>query len=280
MMDWNFLLKRSNNEEKENTYNEYKKELESIKKDGEKINKRIADLKSKEKVLYRIKDRFKIIYPICISIFILLILPALYFISKFKSNVVFVIVFFAYILLTSPLIIISALSPLIKFFAFDLPKLTNEVKIYTSNKYLLALFFMENRYLFPKLMKVNDDSTFDFRKEPYIVDKSANFISVGRISISFYIKGLPNPLIFDFKKYIEHFIKEKNKNPKCDVLQFDNKYLDVGFSSENLREYKKNKLFSEFLRDIYGEANKVLIAILSFAGLVSIIFLLMFILKK
>lgn len=279
-MDWNLLLKRTNEIYKKEIKDEIIQNRLKISRRAQKLNDDIKDYRKTEPKLYRLKDRFNFVYPLSFTILFILAIPIIIGSFFLKSPLTWVILI-VYVILTLPLGLVSFLAPTVKFFSYDLGKVLDEAKIYFNNDFIVAIFFKENRVIVPILSKVDNEGVFQYRKLPYITDKSANFISVGKVVIAFYIEGLPNPLKFNFRKYIEEYIQKKKENPDLVIRDFDGQIVDVAFTSANLRDYKRAKIFEAFFTDD-AEKNaqfKLLLAIIGFAGTVSLIMFIMYILK-
>lgn len=275
---WNILLKLSNRERKEKideTINTSRKKFEEHQK---KLKEAIDTFNKSIPKLYLIKDRFYRIYPISFIVFVIWLLPIIYFALTSNKNVVNFIVLIVYFIITIPIGLISLLIPLVKFIAFDLKKKVNEVKVWASAKYVIGIFFLENRILDITLNKIDVDGMIHYRKLPYMVDKSASFLTTSKLMILFYVTNIPNPLKFNFRTYIEAYA-EKLRKPEKLILDFENKEVDVAFSSENLRDFKKANLFKNFFKDYVTEANKLVFALIGMVTVILIVFLVAYILK-
>lgn len=276
---WNILLKRTNKVERVKREEQRNDDKQKLLKRATTLKKDIKKFNKDDTIYYKIKDKFGKIYPVFFGILIIWTLPVIFLVSNLGKSAIYLIVLLIYGILTVPIALISFLVPTVKFFAFDLGKVIADVKVFASGRYMVAIFFEENRLVVPVLKKLDKDGQFNYQKKPYVSDKSASFLTTSKIILAFYVKNIPNPLKFDFRKYINMYIDAKSKDKKAKVVDFDGKVLDVAFSSENLRDYKKAKLFEEFFRDYAGEINKVLFAVIGLAGTFGIIFLIAYMLK-
>lgn len=283
-MNWNTILKLTNKELRESELKERDIKIKKFEEYRETFNKQVQEFNKSDSKFYQIKDRFGAIYKYSLTIFTIWLLPiiALFFLYLSKG-IVFLVILGVYIILTIAIGIMSLAVPVVKFLAFDMPNKIEDIKILISNKYVLAIFFTKYRTIIPIVKKIDNDGSFNYgrgdNKGTYFVDKSASFISSGKIMVLFYMENIPNPLKFDFKKYLDKFIRLKSENPKANVKDFEEETIDVSFSSQNIREFKKYKMFQEFFRDYQNDINKAIVAVLMFAGMVVVLIFIMYLFK-
>lgn len=156
-----------------------------------------------------------------------------------------------------------------------------------KNLEFLKVYFFTNTYRFEyyevTLNPEDNNKTFNHPKDTkenktlYIVDRRASkFYTEDRKPIYFYIEGIPNPLIFNFTKYLEHFIKMKRENPEALVYDDDNNLLDISFASGELQYFKDNNFLKKLLSKINPEWMKLIyilvgLCALSWVGMIIIV---------
>lgn len=127
--------------------------------------------------------------------------------------------------------------------------------------------------------KKDDNQLFYYNKLPYVVDLQAvQFFTEDKKPIYFYIENIPNPVIFDMKRYIQKFITAKRANPEANVYDDNKNLLDLSFASGSLEMYKNNNFLKKLLAPMTPEQAKIIYALIGIVGLafVTIIVLTLF----
>lgn len=178
----------------------------------------------------------------------------LYFLIKILIAVLFFIYF-----------VISSIVTIIKFFFFgDFERLKGYILINSYNFVYAGFFMTQKRFMIKPYPVNNDGKTFSEGKKDYIIDKSCVWGYIKNCPILFYVPNIPNPLDFDFFKYLNNYFSrlEKGENEK-NIKE----NLDIRYSAENLRLLKNDKLMRELHRDKSEDINKMLLYMMIMAGI-------------
>lgn len=154
-------------------------------------------------------------------------------------------------------------------------------------------FFCSNhkfKYLELPLDESDNNSSFTFGKGRYVVDRKASkFFTLDKKAIYFYIEGIPNPIIFDFNKYLKLYIENKRnaaiaakagKEIPSDTFDEMGNLVDISFSSTALEYYKRDDFIKKLLSRMTPEQFKIIIALIGVLGLAFIAIILIVLFKK
>lgn len=244
---------------------ELKKELEGIKK-AWNINS--IEKEDAFKRLPKIKQRISKIYFFGTITFLCSIgLIGMMFVIH--ASIVLIIVLG---MLLFPVICFSIVINLVQLYR-DRTKLRNFLIKKLAKKYLIVNFFTDDKEFEQVAFSISGNS-FEFQKGSYLLDESCIWRDENKIPNLFYKKGIPNPLIFDFSKYIEVFSKADDKTQ---VFDDKNRILDLSYSSENLLLFKKDKIFQELHKETKGVGDFLIFIIM---GIIFLVIILALIFKK
>ena len=154
------------------------------------------------------------------------------------------------------------------FNPFGKPKSKEEsLKVYLFTK--KRRFHYEE--VFPDVKENNQIFKFkseEYKEGIYVVDiASVQFFTGDKKPIYFYIEGIPNPIRFDLKKYIERFITARRNNPDTLVYDDNKNLLDVSFSSSALEFYKNDNFLKKLQGKISPEYMKIIMFCLILVGI-------------
>lgn len=138
--------------------------------------------------------------------------------------------------------------------------------------YIEAIFFsthkrIKKRYCIPAV----DGRSFLLNGLPYMIDMSCVYTNEDNVPCLFYVIGIPNPLNFDFMKYLDLYFEriEKGENH----LNIKEK-LDVRYSSENLKLMKNDKLMADMHKDRSAEMNRLIMFFIILIGIMVFVILI------
>ena len=117
----------------------------------------------------------------------------------------------------------------------------NVIKLLT-NHFIIATFFMPNHRFKRRMFRTNKDY-FDFENGHYYLDTNAIWLDDENYINMFYFYNVPNPLLFNFKYWLSKFFENKEK--KILTKDSENNELELSYSSESIKLFRKDKLLQE-----------------------------------
>lgn len=156
-----------------------------------------------------------------------------------------------------------------------------------SNKIKVYMFLKTKKFKFFEVTPEakDDNQSFYFSAEGrekglYIIDTNAvQFYTDDKKPIFFYVEGIPNPIIFNFKKDIDTYIKAKRDNPEALVYGDDGHLIDLAYSSIALEMYKQDNFLKKLLSKMTPEQMKIIYMLMGLVAL-SFVTLIIFIFFK
>jgi hypothetical protein len=248
-------------EEIKNQEIEIEKELlikkEVAKKDFKELSERLKIRIEKEK--FETVSNVKRIYIIS-AIILLIVLVINIAIWTFKVPLVFKILSG---IISVPLLFALLVFIIIRLWLFgDFRTLKGNIVLKVTANYIIANFFLTQKRIVKRICLIEPDGiTFLYGTGIYNVDYSCVYLDEENRPNSFYVPNLPNPLRLDFMKYLKLALDSFRHS---DVENF-NEDLDVIYSAENLKLFKKDKFLEEFHRDNSEALNKMIMYIIAIA---------------
>lgn len=225
-------------------------------------------VESKEEKKDKIKDKpFKlpkkkytlIIVPIINIVVIAIVYFLLIFIFKVSPFWLVLSGFFAL-----PIFLLSVLVLGVKGFLEKRNIESFVIKKLTKN-FIVANFFIENKRIMRYARVINEDGkTFNFKGGIYTLDQEAIWRDDRNFPNAFYKENIPNPLKFNFKKYIEQTITKIQQGVNPVITTDNDELIDIVYSSKNLQQFKKEKMLQEFHRN--PEQEKLIMILLGLVG--------------
>lgn len=173
---------------------------------------------------------------IILSFNIVVVLGLCIFFYSIKQIILFILC----ILFGFPIFVLSLLFYLIKLYRDK-----NKIKGFLINKlsknFINAYFFTQNRKIKKLIFRVSGNEII-YNNGLYIIDEKCVWYNTDKEPIIFYLENIPNPIKFNFMKYIKKYDSAKIKS---EVLDDNLELLDLSYSSDGIQKFKKDKLFSE-----------------------------------
>lgn len=164
-------------------------------------------------------------------------------------TVVFLLIFFFYLM--------------IRIFLFgDLQKLRNLYIMYFGD-YVQCHFFGMNKRIYNNIyIPEQEGKEIHLGKgkdeQIYLVDYDSVFIDTNNIPHLFYIRGIPNPLNFDFISKIKRYYENiANGKPELNIKDD----IDIRYSSTTLKQVKNDDYLSKMHKNRDAEKDKLIMLI-------------------
>lgn len=239
---------------------ELEKQKEQIKKETKEIENMISekpdDIKiylEKQKVtLQQDKKNFYISIGIILSLIFIINISLI----VLKAQLIFIILG---LFLTVPIFICLLIWTLLRLFLFgDFNVLRGKIIIAVSSNFIIANFLLTQKRIVKRVCLINEDGiSFNVGKKKYTVDGNCIWLDENKNPNSFYVPNLPNPLKFDFVKYLKLALQQYRKQ---DNENFTDE-IDVLYSSENLSRLKLDDYMKKMHVDRDADKNKMFIYI-------------------
>jgi hypothetical protein len=113
-----------------------------------------------------------------------------------------------------------------------------------TNHFIIATFFYENHRIKRRMFRTARDF-FGFENGDYYMDTRSVWLDDENYINLFYFAGIPNPLLFNFKTWISKFFINKNSNPPTITKDENGNEIEVSYSSESIKLFRKDKLLQE-----------------------------------
>ena len=140
-----------------------------------------------------------------------------------------------------------------------------------------ANFFLDNKRIVRKYF-IYSGREIEYQKGLYMIDEKAIHIDSDNIPNVYYRFGCPNPIIFNLTKEFEVYKKAVEDTPKGFIISAKGligQFLDLSYSSENLRLFKDDKIFSELHKADKIDGMQLLIIGLIVVAIILIVVVLM-----
>lgn len=113
-----------------------------------------------------------------------------------------------------------------------------------TNHYIIANIFYPNQRLKRRTFRTAKDF-FGFDEGDYYIDNKAVWLDEENQVNLFYFYNIPNPLLFNFISNLAKFFQLKKEKPMETMIDKENNVLEVSYSSESIRLFRKDKLLKE-----------------------------------
>lgn len=181
---------------------------------------------------------------------------------------------FLFVLFYFPVFVLSLLFIIIRF-VIDQKRIKSAIVKKVAKNFIIAKFFTKNKRLEEYAIMLDKNSkSFKYAGGLYTIDLDCVFPNIDNRPCSFYVKGIPNPLKFNFEKYIEEY--ETNFKNNEQTKDWEGKLIEVAYSSETLIDMSKDKFFHELhTSNTSGDIAKYII-IITALFIVAIVIIIIF----
>lgn len=251
---------------------------------NKKVDKNTSDFVDNSpqlKTKYVIKSKAKYFYVIPLINILLFIIVSILLIV-FKVTFIWLFIYFIF----SIPFFIANIGVLMARLFFDKKKIKKELIVRLSKNFLIARFITTTGKIIEEIVKPiksDDYLTFTYEDGLYIVEPKCIRYNERNHPVSHYILGVPNPI--DFKilmDELENFLDKIRKLKPNEILtNLENdsgKLMDLSFTSTNLQQFKKAKLFQDFFTT--GEEMNKMMAIFVIMVIVFVIAIVIIIALK
>lgn len=177
----------------------------------------------------------------------------------FGVNIIFIVIISIFMF---PVFSVSLLYLAVRIY-IDWNKIKGVLIVNLPTEYIILNFFMPQKKIKKVIALINNDGvSCNVGKRKYIVEQDCIWLDDKGRPNQYHLPNIPNPIKFNFGKYLEEFfkaLKDGIKNAKTGdniveqiqlelekLKDWDNKPVDIAYSSENLEKLKNDKIFSEF----------------------------------
>lgn len=244
----------------------------------EQANKRISqDIPDyiKQGLLKTRKQTLKLLF-ILFSIEFIIILGNVFGFIFLPNQPIYILVKVIMVILSIIIFISVGFIILFRFIIFnDWERIQQKIILFRGN-YVKAVFFSnQKRIKYRAVVPDINAREFYLNGLLYLIDMSCVYTDEDGIPTLFYLIGMPNPLKFDFLKYLElYFTRLQNGEHEENIKE----NLDVRYSSETLKLLKNDSLMSNMHKDRTAEQYKIFIYFFIIIGLLIIVIIIMAIL--
>lgn len=164
------------------------------------------------------------------------------FLASIGIHIIFVL---GFIVLTTPISFILIILFLARMF-FDRHKISGVIIKNISKRYLKVRFHLPNKREIERYVLINDDGiSFNIKNRRYIVDSDKIYYDEDRNPTINYIPNIPNGFKLYIEDYLRRFAKYFNEGKINEFKDKEGNTVDISFSSQNLEEFKRAKMFTD-----------------------------------
>lgn len=173
----------------------------------------------------------------------------------FKVKILYVILYF---IIITPVFFFCIIANLIRLYmAWDRVSDWFVLNLNFGRAIIRANFFMDNKRIDRKYF-IYSGREISYRNGIYFVDEKCIHMDNDSIPNIYFKFGLPNPLIFNFHREIDIYAKTPDK---LNLRGLAGQPLDISYSSENIKLFKDDKIFSELHKTDKMDGGTILIII-------------------